>query len=93
MGDEYVVTPSQMKSWLVGSRLLAISIWHDDETKALADSFGAVTLLDKMNLACPSPKSCPGRAWRHSPSRALEDETRIEPGVFADAMRLSAGNL
>ena len=51
MRDEKDVTPAQIKSSLVGSRLLAISIWNDDEAKALADSFGAVTLLDKPKLA------------------------------------------
>jgi hypothetical protein len=30
---------------------LAISIWKDDETKALAETLGAATLLDKANLA------------------------------------------
>jgi DNA-binding NarL/FixJ family response regulator len=51
MGDERTVTPSQAKSCLNGSRLLAMSIWNDDETKSLAETIGAVTLLDKTNLA------------------------------------------
>jgi two-component system response regulator DevR len=51
MGDERNVTSSQFKSCLVGSQLLAISLWKDDETKALADSYGAVALLDKTKLA------------------------------------------
>jgi two-component system response regulator DesR len=51
MGDEHAVTPSQLKSGLIGSRLLAISIWKDDGTKALAEALGAATLLDKANLA------------------------------------------
>lgn len=50
MGDEHIVSGAQLKSGLVGSRLLAISIWKDDETKALADAMGADTLLDKTNL-------------------------------------------
>jgi hypothetical protein len=45
------VTPAQVKSSLVGSQLLAISIWNDEDAKILADSFGAVTLLDKPKLA------------------------------------------
>src|SRR5437588_8082257 len=49
--DQKAVTPSQVKSCLAGSRLLAMSIWEDDETKTLAEVFGAVTLLDKTNLA------------------------------------------
>lgn len=51
MGDERNVTSSQVKLCLVGSPLLAISLWNDDETKALADSYGAVALLDKSKLA------------------------------------------
>ena len=51
MSDERAVTPSHLKFGLIGSRLLAISIWKDDETKALAEKFGAATLLDKANLA------------------------------------------
>jgi hypothetical protein len=30
---------------------LAISFWKDEESKELAESLGAVILLDKMNLA------------------------------------------
>ncbi len=51
MTDENDVTPSQIKSSLAGSRLLAISLWNDEETKALADSYGAIALLDKTKLA------------------------------------------
>jgi DNA-binding NarL/FixJ family response regulator len=51
MKDGEGLTPSKVKSFMEGSQLLAISIWHDDETKALADAFGAATLLDKINLA------------------------------------------
>ena len=51
MGDERSVTPSQLKFGLIGSRLLAVSIWKDDETKVLAERIGAAALLDKANLA------------------------------------------
>ena len=51
MGDECTVTPTQLKFGLIGSRLLAISIWKDDETKALADTIGAATFLDRAKLA------------------------------------------
>jgi DNA-binding NarL/FixJ family response regulator len=43
------------------SRILAISIANDAETKELARSVGAFTLLDKMNLAddlIPTIKRC-----------------------------------
>jgi chemotaxis response regulator CheB len=33
-----------------GSRLVAISLANDEEAEALAESFGAIALLDKMNL-------------------------------------------
>jgi hypothetical protein len=51
LSDEHIVTPARIRTNLVGARLLAMSIWNDDETKALADSYGAVALLDKTNLA------------------------------------------
>jgi DNA-binding NarL/FixJ family response regulator len=51
MNDENRVTPAQVKASLIGSQLIAMSIWQDDETKSLAETFGAVTLLDKANLA------------------------------------------
>jgi hypothetical protein len=31
-----------------GSRLVTVSIWNDEEAKALAQSFGAVTLFDEL---------------------------------------------
>ena len=54
-------TPRRLKSSLAYSSLVAISIWNDDEAKALANSLGAVTLLDKINLAVeliPAIKLC-----------------------------------
>jgi DNA-binding NarL/FixJ family response regulator len=50
MRDEDIVTPSQLKFGLIGSRLLAISIWKDEETKSFAETIVAATLLDKANL-------------------------------------------
>ena len=51
MKDEASMTPTQLKSGLMCTRLLAISIWNDDETKSLAKAIGADVLLDKSNLA------------------------------------------
>jgi DNA-binding NarL/FixJ family response regulator len=51
MRDENSVTPAEVRSCFAQSRLLAISIWNDDEARALAGSFGAITLLDKAELA------------------------------------------
>lgn len=61
MKDEESMTVTQFKSGLNGSRLLAISLWNDDETKALAKAFGADVLLDKSNLAAeliPAIRRC-----------------------------------
>jgi chemotaxis response regulator CheB len=45
------ITPLDVKTQLNhGSRLVVISLSNDEEAKALAESFGAVTLLDKMRL-------------------------------------------
>lgn len=64
MRDGRAVKPSQLKFGLIGSRLLAISIWKDGETNALAESMGAVKLLDKTELATeliPAIKHCANR--------------------------------
>src|SRR5579862_5449226 len=61
MKDEESMTPKQLKSGLEGSRLLAISIWNDNETKALAKAIGAEVLLDKTKLAAeliPTIRNC-----------------------------------
>jgi CheY-like chemotaxis protein len=50
MSDERTVTRAQLKSGLEGSRLLAISVWNDDQTKYLAEAIGAAALLDKTKL-------------------------------------------
>jgi len=51
MPDEDKVSMSELKSCLNGCSLLAMSVWNDAETKARADSFGAVCLLEKRLLA------------------------------------------
>lgn len=53
MADNPSVNPQEIKSQLntLGSRLIAISFWDDEGTRALAESLGAATLLDKLTLA------------------------------------------
>jgi DNA-binding NarL/FixJ family response regulator len=43
-------TPELVKAQLHTVCTLAVSLSNDDEAKALAESYGAVSLLDKMNL-------------------------------------------
>jgi DNA-binding NarL/FixJ family response regulator len=43
--------PATIKRNLNGSCLLAMSVWNDEETITLAESYGAVKLLDKSQLA------------------------------------------
>ena len=51
MPNDSNLTPLEVQSRLHhSSRLLAISIWNDGQTKALAESYGAASLLDKMEL-------------------------------------------
>jgi DNA-binding NarL/FixJ family response regulator len=50
MRDEYRVRPHEIKASWGECRLVAISFANDRETRALARSFGADILLDKMNL-------------------------------------------
>jgi len=66
MPDDSSANPQEIKSLLntLGSRLIAISFWDDQDTQALAESFGAVTLLDKMRLVTeliPAIKSATGK--------------------------------
>jgi DNA-binding NarL/FixJ family response regulator len=53
MPDESRVRPTDVKAQLAKgtSLLLAISIWNDPDTVALAHSFGASKLLNKIELA------------------------------------------
>jgi DNA-binding NarL/FixJ family response regulator len=53
MRDEAALTPGDVTSGLDcrQTRIVAISVWNDEETKALAESAGAFALLDKMVLA------------------------------------------
>jgi DNA-binding NarL/FixJ family response regulator len=52
MPDGLKIMPLEVKSLLNSgiTRLLAISVWQDDDADALAESFGALTLLDKSDL-------------------------------------------
>src|SRR5260221_6347749 len=59
--DKDGVTEAQLGSALVGSRVLAMSLRIDDETKTFAKTIGAVALLDKANLVSeliPAIRSC-----------------------------------
>ena len=52
MKDEATFTPVDVKSRLNDrARIVAISLANDGEPRALAENFGAVALLDKMELA------------------------------------------
>jgi len=52
MSDGKRFTPAQFRAQLNlgSSRLLAISVWDDEETQSLATSYGAAKCLDKINL-------------------------------------------
>jgi DNA-binding NarL/FixJ family response regulator len=53
MPGECTVKPRDLKNRLSldASSLLAISIWNDDESQALAKRYGASRLLDKIGLS------------------------------------------
>ena len=52
MPGESSTSPQEIKSVLdtLGSALITMSFWNDEDTQALAKSLGAVTLLDKLRL-------------------------------------------
>ena len=66
MPDECEFTPKLVKSQILlhTTCIVAISLWNDDDTRTLAQSFGAHVLLDKMYLysdLIPAIKQfCPG---------------------------------
>jgi DNA-binding NarL/FixJ family response regulator len=51
MPGENLFTPAAIKSHLTGSCLLAMSFANDEDTVTLAKEYGALKLLDKMELA------------------------------------------
>jgi len=51
MGDQRNVDVGYLKAQLHGSCLLAMSVWDDEATGTLAQTYGAVKLLDKSTLA------------------------------------------
>jgi len=52
MPDSSNLTPMNVSEGLraYAARVLAISVWNDENTRALALSYGATALLDKMQL-------------------------------------------
>jgi hypothetical protein len=97
MADESSVNPREFKSLLntLGSRLIAISFWDDQDTQALAESFGAVTMLDKLTLATeliPAIKSATSK--QRSASRvfrpALKDLVSHQNSIMAASFFLAA---
>ena len=52
MPDSSNLTPMNVSEGLRAyqAAVLAISVWNDEDTRALAQSYGAATLLDKMLL-------------------------------------------
>jgi DNA-binding NarL/FixJ family response regulator len=52
MPGDKAINPDRLRAQLkqVSSCLVAVSIWNDPETRALAKSFGAAKLLDKVSL-------------------------------------------
>ena len=63
MDDESSVTPSLLKYGLMGSWVLAMSIWNDDETKSFAKAIGAAALVEKTTLVTeliPAIRKCAG---------------------------------
>ena len=68
MAEKRAFTPELVKSQLACVCTLAVSFSNDDEARQLAESYGAVALLDKMQLftdmipaimRCKSERSAP----------------------------------
>ena len=73
MPDGAKVNPPEVKSHLNGaSRLLAISFANEADAKALAESFGAAAILDKMDL---------GKTLIHA---IMQVAAPLHPGKYRD---------
>jgi hypothetical protein len=72
MPDERQFSPALVRSQLseAGAQVLAMSIWNDDEARALAASYGAVALLDKATIASGLIEAILGLASQKSRSGA-----------------------
>ena len=93
MPDEREYKPAFVKSQILlhTKCIVAISLWKDADTKALAETFGAHVLLDKMNLYsdlipaitqfCPSvaiPKTASFRNDSKRPASSPSIEERLD---------------
>jgi hypothetical protein len=61
VGSARKAVPALVKAQLASLDLLAVSFSNDDEARALAESYGAVGLLDKMKLygeLLPATRRC-----------------------------------
>ena len=76
LADEDHMTPSECKSLLNGTKVLAITFGTDEQTGELAERVGAIKLLDKMNLSDQQVAAISGRRgsvpnspWTENPLR------------------------
>ena len=79
MRDEQKVKLSELKACLTNCQLLTMSLWDDQDTQDLAQSLGAVMLLDKAILATellPSLKLC---AQRRSARDHMNQQIQVIP--------------
>ena len=61
MPGDNLFTPATIKAHFHGACLLAMSVWNDAATVGIAESYGAVKLLDKSQLASiliPAVEEC-----------------------------------
>ncbi|MGB6430860.1 MAG: response regulator [Candidatus Acidiferrales bacterium] len=78
MDRHATTTPLRLKSSIGISPLVAISIWTDDEAKALADSLGAVALLDKVNLVVELIPTIKRYSHVHGQTASAEQAAQLE---------------
>jgi DNA-binding NarL/FixJ family response regulator len=72
-GNEYPPESIRVQLSVDAGCVLALSLWNDENAKALAERFGARALLDKANLyselLSAIKQNCPPATWR--PDQAL----------------------
>jgi DNA-binding NarL/FixJ family response regulator len=95
MPDEREFNPALLKSQILSHTkcIVAMSLWRDADTKALAETFGAHVLLDKMNLyseLIPAIKQfCPGVSIPKT-ARSLRNVSSSPASVPMEAILLDS---
>jgi len=83
MPDRAGIVPAYVKTHLLISaeHILTVSVWNDEESKALSDSYGAAELLDKASLGQQLVPTL--RRLSQNSRQVSTHTTDVQPGSIA----------